>query len=135
MKKPITATAAGLAAALTFAYAYDTGNLDGPDSDATPTPSATSPYPPAPEVPPKEEPSILVPANPPGAVEKVLVVVEENRSFTQMWNGMPYLRQLSKDYAYAKNSHGSWHPSQPNYVIMAAGTKRGITNNNLTFVT
>jgi hypothetical protein len=129
-------TKAAGAAALLVAGVLTLGTVastDDPTATIAPSPSASTT---APEVPPlTEEPTIHVPANPPGAVKKILVVVEENHSFRQMWDGMAYLRGLSKRFAYASDSHGNHHPSQPNYVIMAAGSNRGITSNSLKFVT
>lgn len=67
----------------------------------------------------------------PVAASKVLVIVEENHSFAQMKKQMPYLWGLAQQYGYATNSHGNYHPSQPNYVVMAAGENKGITTNSL----
>lgn len=66
----------------------------------------------------------------PVPADKVLVIVEENHSYAQLKAGMPYLWSLAKTYGYATNSRGNYHPSQPNYVVMAAGSNRGITTNS-----
>lgn len=94
-----------------------------------PTTVDTSPTVDAPEVPLTDEPTETPPPGRP-VVEKILVVVEENHSYAQMWKSMPYLRSLANQYAFATDYRGLFHPSQPNYIAMLAGSNRGITNNN-----
>ncbi len=53
---------------------------------------------------------------------KVLVVVEENHSFSQMRARMPYLRSLTKKYAFANNYHAITYPSLPNYLALVGGS-------------
>jgi hypothetical protein len=59
---------------------------------------------------------------------KVLVLIEENHSYTQMKAGMPYLFGLSKKYGYATNWAAITHPSLPNYLAISGGTTFGITD-------
>ncbi len=66
----------------------------------------------------------------PVTVDKVLVVWEENHSYAQAKAQMPYLWELAQTYGYATNSRGNYHPSQPNYIVAATGSNRGITSNS-----
>jgi hypothetical protein len=59
---------------------------------------------------------------------KVLVVIEENHSYSQMRRGMPYLARLSDTYGYATNWRAVAHPSEPNYLAIAGGTTFGISD-------
>lgn len=61
---------------------------------------------------------------------KVLVVVEENHSLAQMQSGMPYLFSLAKSHAYATNYTAIRHPSEPNYIAIAAGSTLGDTSDH-----
>lgn len=72
----------------------------------------------------------LHPVTEPKAVAptKVLVVVEENHSYTQMRNGMPYLFGLAQRYGYATDWTAITHPSEPNYIGIVGGSTFGITN-------
>ena len=58
--------------------------------------------------------------------KKVLVVIEENHSLTQMNQGMPFLAGLSAKYGYASHWTALAHPSLPNYLGIAGGTTFGI---------
>ena len=59
---------------------------------------------------------------------KVLVVIEENHSYTQMRTQMPYLAGLSRAYGYATQWRAVTHPSEPNYLAIAGGSTFGITD-------
>lgn len=59
---------------------------------------------------------------------KILVVIEENHSRTQMMTQMPYLARLSRTYGYATNWHAIMHPSEPNYLAITGGSTFGVTN-------
>ena len=59
-------------------------------------------------------------------VTKVLVVVEENHSLTQMRTQMPYLRGLAVGYGYATGYTGLTYPSLPNYLAIAGGSTFGV---------
>lgn len=64
----------------------------------------------------------------PPRITKLLVVVEENHSLSQMRRGMPYTFRLAKQYGYATNYHALRHPSLPNYIGIAGGAMYGITD-------
>ncbi len=59
-------------------------------------------------------------------VTKVLVVVEENHSLTQMRTQMPYLDGLAAGYGYATGYTGLTYPSLPNYLAIAGGSTFGV---------
>ena len=61
---------------------------------------------------------------------KVLVIVEENHSLAQMKAGMPILFSLAQQYAYADNYTAITHPSEPNYIAIAAGSTLGDTGDH-----
>jgi hypothetical protein len=89
-----------------------------PSSTApTPTPSSGTPS----SKKPTRSSSTLA-----GAPTKVLVVIEENHSYTQMRQGMPFLAGLSAKYGYATHWTALAHPSLPNYLGIAGGTTFGI---------
>jgi acid phosphatase len=58
----------------------------------------------------------------------VLVVIEENHSYTQMRRGMPFLAGLSDTYGYATHWTALTHPSEPNYLGIVGGSTFGITD-------
>lgn len=62
------------------------------------------------------------------AITKVLTIVVENHSLTQMRTSMPYLHQLASRYAYATNYTAIRHPSLPNYLAIASGSTHGVTD-------
>ena len=55
-------------------------------------------------------------------VEKVLVIVEENRSVADVAAHMPFLTGQGRRYATASNYFAIRHPSLPNYLMMAGGS-------------
>src|SRR3954454_20407705 len=63
-------------------------------------------------------------------VTKVLVVIEENHSLSQMQSQMPYAYSLAKRYGYAGNYTAITHPSLPNYLAIAGGSTFGVTDDN-----
>jgi hypothetical protein len=92
------------------------------------TPSKPTPTPtPAPTPTPTPAPNVKV--------SKVLVIIEENHSLTQMLAGMPYAFSLARQYGYATDyvttvtSKGAAvHPSLPNYIALASGSYQNITD-------
>lgn len=62
----------------------------------------------------------------PAKVRKLLVVVEENHSLSQMKAGMPYTFRLAKRYGYATRYRAITHPSLPNYIAMVGGSTYGV---------
>lgn len=99
------------------------GSLTGcttPRADAEPS------FPPPPPV---SIPSRTVTSTaPPRRVTKVLTIIEENHSLTQMKSGMPYLFGLAQRYGYADHYTAIAHPSLPNYLAIAGGDTFGVTN-------
>jgi hypothetical protein len=75
-------------------------------------------------------PSTGTPAPTGTALSKVLVIVEENHSLSEMESSMPYLFGLAQQYSYASNYSGLTHPSLPNYLAIAAGSFFGISDDN-----
>ena len=63
-----------------------------------------------------------------GGVTKLLVVIEENQSLSQMQSGMPYAYSLAQRFGYATNYHAVTHPSLPNYLAIVSGRTHGITD-------
>ena len=61
-------------------------------------------------------------------VTKVLIVMEENHSMTQMQTGMPYTFSLAQTYGYATRWAAIRHPSLPNYIALGSGQTYGITD-------
>ncbi len=62
-------------------------------------------------------------------IDKVLVLVVENKSFAQMKAQAPKIWSLAQQYAYATNFKAIVHPSLPNYIAMAAGSLLGVGGN------
>ena len=54
------------------------------------------------------------------------MVIEENHSYDQMKQGMPFLAGLSSKYGYATHWTALAHPSLPNYLGIAGGSTFGI---------
>jgi hypothetical protein len=90
-----------------------------PTPTPTPTPSPTSTPAPTSSAPPSSSPSK-------SGVSKVLVVIEENHSYAQMKQGMPFLASLADTYGYATHWTALAHPSLPNYLGITGGTTFGI---------
>ncbi len=66
-----------------------------------------------------------------GPPTKVLTFVEENHTYQQMRDQMPYLFALAQTYGYSTNWHAIRHPSLPNYIAMVGGDTFGITTDGL----
>ena len=62
------------------------------------------------------------------AVTKLLVVIEENHSLSQMQGGMPYVYSLAQRFGYATNYHAITHPSLPNYLAIVSGQTHGVAD-------
>jgi len=62
-------------------------------------------------------------------IDKVLVVVVENKSYSQMKARAPRIWALARKYGYATNFRAIVHPSLPNYIVMASGSTRGVRSN------
>lgn len=61
-------------------------------------------------------------------VTKVMVVMVENHSLSQMKAGMPKVFAFASKYAYATNYYAIRHPSLPNYIAIASGSTYGIAD-------
>jgi len=63
----------------------------------------------------------------------VVIVIEENRSFSSMIGNKdaPYINALAKRGALFTQSFGLMHPSQPNYIMLLAGSPVGVANNSI----
>lgn len=99
----LTAVAAGIAIAISGASSPATAAVPAHVAAAKRTPATTAPT-------------------------KVLTILEENSSYTQMKSGMPYLFGLATKYGYASNWAAITHPSLPNYLAITGGSTFGVTN-------
>jgi phospholipase C len=63
-------------------------------------------------------------------VEKVLVIVEENRSVEDAEAHMPFLMSQAKSYGTATNFYAVKHPSLPNYLALAGGSTFGVSDDD-----
>jgi phospholipase C len=59
---------------------------------------------------------------------RVLVVVLENHSYSQVAGASPYLNQLARACALAADYSAVSHPSLPNYLALTSGTTSGTTS-------
>ncbi|MCC2643237.1 MAG: putative Acid phosphatase [Nitrospira sp.] len=64
--------------------------------------------------------------------DHIVLVIEENHAFSQIIGSpaAPYLNALAQQGALLTNSHGVTYPSQPNYLVLFAGSTEGIIGNN-----
>jgi len=65
--------------------------------------------------------------------DHVVVVIEENRGYSQimnMRNSNSYLNALARRGVLFTQSYGVTHPSQPNYLALFSGSTQGITRNS-----
>ncbi|MBW5446300.1 acid phosphatase [Cohnella sp. CFH 77786] len=60
--------------------------------------------------------------------DKVVIVIEENHSFKQIYHNpdAPYMNELMKKGANLVNHYAVEHPSQPNYYDLFSGSNQGI---------
>jgi hypothetical protein len=67
------------------------------------------------------------------AFDHVVVVVEENHSYTEVIGNpdAPYINSLAGQDALFTNSFAIEHPSQPNYLDLFSGSNQGITDNEI----
>lgn len=61
---------------------------------------------------------------------KAAVIVNENKSYAQVRANL-FFKGLGDRYGHATKVTACTHPSQPNYVCIAAGSTRGITSNTV----
>lgn len=102
-------TAALLSPAVAGCTVDDGGRIN--DRDATPRVSGTAE--------PKAD----------GGIDKILVVVVENKGFSQMQERAENVWALAELFGYASDFRAITHPSLPNYIAMAAGDRLGVTEN------
>jgi phospholipase C len=67
-------------------------------------------------------------ASPTTGVDKVLVIVEENRSVQDADAHMPFLMSQARSYGTATNFYAVRHPSLPNYLVLAGGSTFGVAD-------
>ena len=74
--------------------------------------------------------STTAPTTPPKVPgsSKVLVIMEENHTSTQVKAQMPYLVSLQKTYGLTTHYTAATHPSLPNYLEIAGGSTFGVTD-------
>jgi len=65
--------------------------------------------------------------------DHVVIVIEENKAYTQIIGSpsAPYINTLAAAGALMTQSYGITHPSQPNYIAFFAGSTLGVTTNNM----
>lgn len=65
--------------------------------------------------------------------DHVVIVIEENRSYTDIIDGgqAPYINSIAAAGALMTQSFGVARPSQPNYIAFFSGTTLGINTNNV----
>jgi len=61
-------------------------------------------------------------------VTKVLTILEENHSLSEMERGMPFLAGLAHRFGYADHYTAIRHPSLPNYLAIAGGDTFGVSD-------
>jgi acid phosphatase len=76
------------------------------------------------------EPRVLF-ANGVPDFKKIVVVIEENRGFSEVIGSAsaPYINSLAAGGALFTDSHGVARPSQPNYFALFSGSTQGVTDN------
>ncbi len=69
-------------------------------------------------------------ADPP-TPDHIVIVVEENHSFSQVMgsSSAPYLNSLAQSGMSFTNFYGITHPSQPNYLQLFSGSNQGVSTN------
>jgi hypothetical protein len=70
----------------------------------------------------------------PGVVppDHVVIVIEENKSYTQITgsSSATYIKSLAAQGALLTQSHGVRHPSEPNYLALFSGSTQGLTDDS-----
>lgn len=69
----------------------------------------------------------------PPTYDKIVVVIEENHSFSQVIGSpnAPYINSLASGGSSLTNIFGITHPSQPNYLHLYSGASQGVTDNSV----
>src|SRR4051794_40353126 len=79
-------------------------------------------------VPTRPSTSGVASPSPASGVDKVLVIVEENRSLEDVTAHMPFLVSQVSAYGAGTQFYAIEHPSLPNYLVLAGGSTFGVTN-------
>jgi phospholipase C len=61
-------------------------------------------------------------------VDKVLIIMEENRSVQDAEKHMPFFMSQAESYGVATNFYATTHPSLPNYLALAGGSTFGVSD-------
>jgi phospholipase C len=79
---------------------------------------------------PSTGPAAVAPSGASGALQHVVVIVDENKPATNIIGNAqaPYLNALASQYARASRYSAITHPSLPNYLALTSGTTGGITS-------
>jgi phospholipase C len=67
-------------------------------------------------------------ADQPPVVRHVIVIVMENRSYSDIIGRAPYITRLAHHCGLATDYHAIAHPSLPNYLAMTGGTTHGVAS-------
>lgn len=67
-------------------------------------------------------------AAPAPAITKVVVFMVENHSLSEMRSGMPRTYRFASRFGIATHYRAITHPSLPNYLAIAAGSTKGVTD-------
>ena len=118
MSKPVHARARRWGRAVALALAVFLGLAGCTSASSGPVPTGTSGS--------SQAPSHA--ASPATRVDKVLVIVEENRSIQDAKAHMPFLMSQAQKYGTATNFYAIKHPSLPNYLVLAGGSTFGVTD-------
>ncbi len=73
----------------------------------------------------------LAPPCTPRAPQRVLIVIEENKSYFEIIANpdAPYINRLAAEGALFTSSFAVTHPSQPNYIAFFSGSANGVSDN------
>ena len=96
--------------------------LHTPVSGHTPSPSTLPRQSPTASTQPTVTPS--APPPPASGVPNIMVIVEENNSYSAIIGNsqLPYINSLAQQYVSLTNWWGVSHPSEPNYLAMVSGS-------------
>lgn len=106
-----------LSAALVTACSAGQTGRTAADPAATAVPSGSRPVP---------TPEPTQSSSPTAGFDKVLVILEENRSVTDVNQNMPFLAAQTRRFASATHYYAITHPSLPNYIVIAGGSTLGV---------
>ena len=64
------------------------------------------------------------------SAQHVVLVIDENSSYSAVLGNMPWLVSKGNAYGYATHWTAATHPSLPNYLALAGGSTYGVTDDN-----